>query len=197
MWIIEPPMRNNDEWYLKLDNALDSSLLELLDSYVEENKEIISPARVMADSLNTPDVRRTDVLFLTDHNRLDNLYRKLTELVVNVNNSYYKYSISFLENLQYSIYRSEVEGFYTTHTDSGLKGNGGMCRKLSFSLLLNDTTEFEGGQFIMNNFGEGNNLKLEKNQIVFFPSFMPHTVTPVTRGVRKSLVGWVQGPNFV
>jgi len=26
---------------------------------------------------------------------------------------------------------------------------------------------------------------------------LPHSVEPVTRGVRKSLVGWICGPNLV
>ena len=40
-------------------------------------------------------------------------------------------------------------------------------------------------------------IELEKYEIVFFPSWMPHMVTPVTKGTRKTLVGWVHGPDFV
>lgn len=29
-----------------------------------------------------------------------------------------------------------------------------------------------------------------------FPSYTMHRVTPVTRGVRKALVAWVNGPDF-
>ena len=36
-------------------------------------------------------------------------------------------------------------------------------------------------------------LNPEKGSIIVFPSFMPHCVTPVTKGVRTSLVMWCLG----
>ncbi|WP_299006958.1 hypothetical protein [uncultured Tenacibaculum sp.] len=36
----------------------------------------------------------------------------------------------------------------------------------------------------------------EKGTIIVFPSFMMHCVTPITKGVRKSIVGWVAGPPY-
>ena len=36
----------------------------------------------------------------------------------------------------------------------------------------------------------------QKGTIIIFPSFIRHRVTPVTKGVRKSLVVWVDGPRF-
>ena len=32
--------------------------------------------------------------------------------------------------------------------------------------------------------------------IIVFPSMLPHRVTPVTEGVRYSLVQWFSGPDF-
>jgi len=31
--------------------------------------------------------------------------------------------------------------------------------------------------------------------MIVFPSHVLHRVTPVTRGVRRSLVGWIGGPH--
>jgi PKHD-type hydroxylase len=36
----------------------------------------------------------------------------------------------------------------------------------------------------------------ERGAVIIFPSYVLHRVTRVTRGVRKSLVVWVTGPNF-
>ena len=36
----------------------------------------------------------------------------------------------------------------------------------------------------------------EQGSIIIFPSFVYHQVTPVTRGLRQSLVGWIAGPTF-
>ena len=40
-----------------------------------------------------------------------------------------------------------------------------------------------------------NTVKPQIGDIVFFDSRMPHRVTPITSGVRKSLVCWVMGKN--
>jgi len=32
--------------------------------------------------------------------------------------------------------------------------------------------------------------------MIFFPSYTLHEVTPVTKGTRYTLVGWVHGPAF-
>ena len=59
---------------------------------------------------------------------------------------------------------------------------------------IKDRELFTGGDFYL---PESNNLiKLKHNRAVFFPSCFLHKVTPVTKGIRKSLVVWVTGPKF-
>ena len=70
-------------------------------------------------------------------------------------------------------------------------------RKISFSCLLNDPSEFEGGDLTLMPDSIGYPIKLKQYEICFFPSWMPHKVVPVTKGTRISLVGWVHGPDFV
>ena len=36
----------------------------------------------------------------------------------------------------------------------------------------------------------------EKGTIIIFPSFILHRVTPITKGTRESMVGWVSGPPY-
>ena len=36
--------------------------------------------------------------------------------------------------------------------------------------------------------------KLSRGEIVIFPSWMLHKVTPVTKGKRRVIVGWGKGP---
>ncbi len=36
----------------------------------------------------------------------------------------------------------------------------------------------------------------ELGSILVFPSYLAHRVTPVTAGVRRSLVAWACGPSF-
>jgi len=72
-------------------------------------------------------------------------------------------------------------------------------RKLSFSLLLSDPSEFSGGDLQFNNIGqyaESFYAPREMGQVVIFDSRTPHRVTKIKSGVRKSLVGWVVGPRW-
>ncbi len=79
-----------------------------------------------------------------------------------------------------------------------LRNTSGFTRKISFSILLNDPSEFEGGKLLFHISKDPVEAQLEKKgDMVLFPSFIPHSVTPVTKGVRKALVGWICGPNLV
>ena len=59
---------------------------------------------------------------------------------------------------------------------------------MSMSLTLND--DYEGGDLILYSTGT---VKQETGSMVFFPSFLPHEVRPVTKGTRYSLVLWFLG----
>ncbi len=79
----------------------------------------------------------------------------------------------------------------------------GNVRKLSMTISLND--DYEGGQLQFKTLG-GLEDKFEtkiqtpeitkKGSIIVFPSSLVHRVTPVTKGVRYSLVVWFLGPPF-
>ena len=60
--------------------------------------------------------------------------------------------------------------------------------------FLNHESEFEGGELEL--FAEGNVAPLKQGHAIFFASFLQHRVTPVTKGVRKSLVVWFGGTPF-
>jgi PKHD-type hydroxylase len=75
-----------------------------------------------------------------------------------------------------------------------------LCRKLSFSIQLSDPASYEGGDLEFNT-GEpwSDEYRLQiRNQgtLISWPGFVLHGVTPVTRGVRRSLVGFCVGPDF-
>jgi len=99
------------------------------------------------------------------------------------------------EHIQYSEYKAEDNGHYDWHIDIGSEGvtEG---RKISIVVLLSDPSEFEGGDLqIMVNKDE-QSLPKGKGNVYVFPSYFLHRVTPVTKGLRKSLVFWVSGPAF-
>ena len=79
--------------------------------------------------------------------------------------------------------------------------HNGMIRKLSFTLCLND--DYEGGDFSIcetHPISEKTKVKsfaLKKGEMIIFPSHTWHKVNKVTKGIRKSLVGWVVGNQWL
>ena len=71
-----------------------------------------------------------------------------------------------------------------------------MHRKLSFSIQLTNPDLYEGGD--LNIYKEKTPIQASRalGTINFFPSYVLHRVTPVTKGYRNCLVGWVSGPKF-
>ena len=82
---------------------------------------------------------------------------------------------------------------YGWHQDFG----GLLSRKLSLVMQLSDPEEYEGGELQIMVGGEKPiSINKQKGLVVVFPSWAVHQVTPVTKGLRQSLVAWVSGPNF-
>jgi PKHD-type hydroxylase len=92
-------------------------------------------------------------------------------------------------------------GFYDFHIDGfgskrfSVKGN---VRKISMSLQLNDG--YLGGDFQIVRCRKGkieiDTLDKSIGSLILFPSSLEHRVTPVTEGIRYSLVAWFLGPPF-
>lgn len=88
------------------------------------------------------------------------------------------------------ILKYEVNDHYWWHNDV-LPPRNGMERKVSLCMLLNDPSEFEGGNLEIKDKTE-NALK-NKGDIIIFDSTARHRVSPVTSGKRFSVVSWAYG----
>ena len=87
---------------------------------------------------------------------------------------------------------AEEKGHYDWHLDYGSAFSN---RKISFSIQLSDPSEYDGG--VLEIAGMPSNEETQKKgTIILFPSYVRHRVTPVTRGTRYCIVGWVHGPHF-
>ena len=123
-------------------------------------------------------------------------------------NAGWNFDIKAAEAMQVTKYSSG--GFYNWHRDGfsdclsayatpDNELSHGNVRKLSMTVLLNDN--YEGGEFQFANYKGGKyeptSPKVSKaGSVIVFPSFMEHRVSPVTKGIRYSLVVWFLGPPF-
>jgi len=120
------------------------------------------------------------------------LYHKLGMVFLLANQSYKFHLRGFVDALQYTLYGSGE--FFAWHIDMGPGITGG--RKLSMTIQLSSPDEYEGGHL---EFTGASDLPASREQgaVTIFPSYLAHRVTPVTRGVRRSLVVWAYGPRFL
>ena len=138
--------------------------------------------------------RRNHVAWIQANNP-DNMWlnHKLRDLVRYINQEYYRYSISGLEDYQFTIY-DQVSDFYHDHVD--LLDHRGYHRKLSLSVQLSDPTSYTGCDLeVVNGFGFSQ-ADRRRGSITAFPSFLLHRVTPIQQGCRYSLVIWAVGSYF-
>jgi PKHD-type hydroxylase len=142
-----------------------------------------------------PEIRKSKVSWLAYNDQCGWVYDKLAYAMRMLNAQFYRFDLTgFQEDFQYTVYYGNEQGHYDWHQD--INPNSDMPpRKFSLVLQLSKPSEYEGGDLEI--FGHGSTAA-EKKQglIVGFPSYMPHRVTPVTAGVRRSLVAWVCGPQF-
>jgi hypothetical protein len=94
----------------------------------------------------------------------------------------------YKEIVDINILKYENTGFYTWHVDHFAD----IPRTMSCILLLNN--DYEGGNILFRNpDGSGEwEVEVKPNRMIIWPSnfLYPHTVKPVTKGRRYSVVAW-------
>lgn len=91
---------------------------------------------------------------------------------------------SMIRDTGYVLLRYKENQYYTNHVDS----SNANPRSISCSFALNN--DYEGGEFSF--WDKEKTFRLDKGDCLMFPSnFMyPHEITPVTKGIRYSIVTW-------
>ena len=129
------------------------------------------------------------------------IFEKLNYIIELNNEQIWNFDLNGYESFQYTEYEAEDGGKYDFHADIDYSQRDGVAdlqtRKLSLSLILSEPgVDFEGGEFQILVGREPITCEQKKGSVLLFPSWVLHRVTPVTKGVRKSIVVWVMGPKF-
>ena len=197
---------------------------ELIDGIVEDLEDIdddhMQESIVGSEGNVDHDIRNSANIWLPGNHWIGQL---ISSYIERANRENFLYDIDHIENdnLQYTKYG--IGQYYKWHTDSDLCNhltpmdmniyhstdlvtqseidvnlNAERIRKLSFSLQLSDPDDYEGGNLQMQH-GCSNPLFYAprvKGSLTIFDSRVHHRVLKVTKGVRRSLVGWVSGPRW-
>lgn len=153
----------------------------------------VEDARLNADRSYDPGHRLCRVSWLRPSSETAWLFRRLGAVVHGTNLARYGYDLrGIYEPLQIAEYRPG--GLFDWHLDCGPGPHS--TRKLSVTVQLSDDGDYEGGDFELFYSFTPNRAVRKLGSVIVFPSYVLHRVTPVTRGVRRSLVAWVSGPPF-
>lgn len=156
-------------------------------------------ATIIGDSASgekSLDVRSSKIKWIPHSNDWNWLYNKFQDMITEANDELWNFNIyDIVEEIQYTEYHASDSGHYDWHQDIG-PGDASL-RKISLTVQLTDSDLYEGGDLEIWQGGEVRDKTPRGSGIVIiFPSYMMHRVTPVTKGVRRSLVLWVGGEHY-
>jgi PKHD-type hydroxylase len=117
-------------------------------------------------------------------------------LVKEANNNAFGFDLNLMREIQFTEYRAENEDHYKWHEDLSWRVNKASHRKLSVVIQLSDQGDYEGGDLELQHEAPEPEALKRQGTVIVFPSFHSHRVTPITKGVRYSLVAWYEGPKF-
>jgi len=195
--MIKEPKFDNSSWNFELDKVHLYAFWNNAFSK-EECQTIINIAKdkglVKGTTMGESDVRDSKISWLYPVDKMEFVFRRVTDIVLNLNEKYFKFDLFGLnEGFQFTNYESP-SGKYGKHIDRAINTS---VRKLSISIQLTNPEDYEGGELKLYD-GEEEGTVMDKAQgtLILFPSYVLHEVMPITKGERNSLVTLVTGKQF-
>jgi PKHD-type hydroxylase len=193
---LHEPKFENSSWSFELDKI---NLFAFWNNAFskEECQTIINIAKnkglIKGKTKGESDVRDSKISWLYPDDGMDWVFRRVTDITLNLNERFFKFNLFGLnEGFQFTNYEAP-SGKYGKHVDRGIN----MCvRKLSISIQLTNSEEYEGGELYLYDDDKGTLMNKTQGTLIIFPSYVLHEVMPVTKGERNSLVTWVTGKQF-
>ena len=186
----------------------------------KEMRDTAQPKEIPATHVIVPDVLTPEqVTFLRDYGRAElerhpampgthgcqrvlpqfpeEIYARIWDAITAMNERHFQFELWGIAKVLYAEYPAGA--FIAPHID---ETDG---TKLAFSIQLSDDDEYEGGELQLH-LGS----TLTPGGVAFEPTLGPrgrgvgvlhqalvmHSMSPVTRGVRRGMVAWTSGPRF-
>lgn len=143
-------------------------------------------------------VTKTSKVEVVDYGMVSRELYKFRQIIQDINKNFFGlnlFSACDFDIVNYADYHAQDDAEYGWHADNV----GGEMYDIKLTALLNlSENDYEGGKFELFLNGPYSIDKFDKiGSMIVFPSFVPHRVTPVTKGTRSSLAYFVTGPNWL
>tara|TARA_R100000278_G_scaffold69137_1_gene54825 strand:- start:642 stop:1277 length:636 start_codon:yes stop_codon:yes gene_type:complete len=204
-------------WYF---TELPEDIVDILDKDLYNNFDHeMKDSKLHGDALNKEKRNSKNAWISTNHWIAGFLWH----YVCKANRENFLYDLTHIDGDSMQYTRYEEGEYYNWHNDSGIAVHfkpefnvvGGASinnqdahldylnkqteyvRKLSFTLQLSDPDDYEGGNVELIDEANQNYIApRQRGTIILFDSRTQHRVNKVTKGTRRSIVGWVVGPRW-
>ncbi|MFC0686890.1 2OG-Fe(II) oxygenase [Novosphingobium clariflavum] len=149
-----------------------------------------------AADLRSDHIQRSATIRWFDAGREKDIVSRIMSFVHSSNRSNFGADIVAPFELQFTEYHATNKGHYDWHQDVWLESNRPFARKLSVVVQLSAPGDYDGGQFEFFGIQNPGPTFADRGSLLIFPSFLQHRVLSVSQGSRKSLVTWIEGPNW-
>lgn len=122
---------------------------------------------------------------------------RISQEVSTVNSSGWRFELNgfVADDMPYLMrYPYSMNSHNDWHVDMGR--SYAASRKLGFTIQLSNSNEYDGGNLEFHNVETDPKSMRKKGTLAIFPTYWLHRVTPVTKGTRDAVVGWVHGPSY-
>ena len=199
------PTNDPQQWYWFKEGLTKeevSKIIKLASELPVERATTIGSDGEAIEGNDPEGVRSSMVKWVPQNRDWDWLYKRLIGFAEEANNNLWQFDLhSAPEQIQYTEYYAHENGHYGWHQDIG-PGELPSRRKVSITIQLSDSDEYEGGELQITSGGDTSNdwgattCPRGRGVAVLFPSYMMHRVSPVNKGTRRSLVLWVGGSHY-
>ena len=89
------------------------------------------------------------------------------------------------------MFTKSIKGMrYGKHIDNAYMSSG--RADLSFTIFVSDKNQYDGGELLIENLSSESEFKLDKGEILVYPSTYLHSVKEILNGERTVCVGWIE-----
>jgi PKHD-type hydroxylase len=155
-------------------------------------KELEKENQSWEDGKNTAGSHAAKVKNNLQLKRKSDISKKLSLLIKQklLNNALIK-SFTLAKHIHGIMFTKSSKGMsYGRHIDNAYMSSG--RADLSFTIFLSEKNQYEGGELLIENPSSESEFKLEKGEILVYPSTYLHSVKKILNGERIVCVGWIE-----
>lgn len=182
-----------DYWYI--NNFYNKKERNKISSFIEKNFNHFEKNENKATDIDGRQKKKTNTLVI-DWIRIKNITGNLESSIYDINMKTFGYNLYPFNNFSaaiLNIYNGKNNDEYDWHYDSS-KSEKYDCK---LTAMVNLSNDYEGGEFML---WPGNCITIKEfipGTLLVFKSNINHKVTPVTKGIRKTLTLFCHGPKFI